>query len=56
MANVPMLDKNESVRVSPSELVKLTHKSDTLCHEEGFFDTNALYVHADFCQVQPYLQ
>ena len=46
MTNVPMLDKDEFVRVSQSELVKLAHKSDTLCHEECFFATNALDVHA----------
>jgi len=56
MANVPMLDKDESARVSQPELVKLTDKGDTLWHEEVFFDTNALDVHAYFCQVQPYLQ
>ena len=46
MVNVPMLSKDEFVRVSQSELVKLTHKRDTLCHEECFLATNALDVHA----------
>ena len=46
VANVLTLDKDRFVKVSQSDFIKLTHKSDTLCHEESFFATNDLDVHA----------
>ena len=49
MDSMPTLSDGEFIRASQSELQKLSHTSDTLCHEECFFATNAMDVHS-FCE------
>ena len=42
MERKPTLSPEEYIRVSSSEVQKLKHDTDTVCHEECFFATNAM--------------
>jgi hypothetical protein len=42
MENKPLVSQGEFITVASSEAQKLKHDTDTMCHEECFFATNAL--------------
>jgi hypothetical protein len=46
MENKPLVSQGEFITVSSSEAQKLKHDTDTMCHEECFFATNALSKHS----------
>lgn len=42
MENQPSVSPGEFITVASSEAQKLKHETDTMCHEECFFATNAM--------------